>query len=79
MLVSSGNDYQVVPTQARDVADVSGAGDTVIAMASLCLAIKMNIGSMAVLANLAAGLVCEKVGVVPIEKEWLMKFNDLVI
>jgi len=79
MLVSSGNDYQVVPTQARDVADVSGAGDTVIAMASLCLAIRMNIGSMAVLANLAAGLVCEKVGVVPIEKEWLMKFNDLVI
>ncbi len=79
MLVSSGNDYQVVPTQARDVADVSGAGDTVIAMASLCLAIRMNIGSMAVLANLAAGLVCEKVGVVPIEKEWLMKFNDLII
>jgi D-glycero-beta-D-manno-heptose-7-phosphate kinase len=79
MLVSSGNDYQVVPTQARDVADVSGAGDTVIAMASLCLAIRMNIGSMAVLANLAAGLVCEKVGVVPIEKEWLMKFDDLVI
>ena len=42
MLISSGNDYKVVPTQARDVADVSGAGDTVIAMASLCLAIGMN-------------------------------------
>jgi rfaE bifunctional protein kinase chain/domain len=79
MLISSGNDYQVVPTRARDVADVSGAGDTVIAMAGLCLAIQMNIGTMAVLANLAAGLVCERVGVVPVEKEWLMKFNDLLI
>ena len=39
MLISKGEDYKVVPTQARDVADVSGAGDTVIAMASLCLAL----------------------------------------
>jgi D-glycero-beta-D-manno-heptose-7-phosphate kinase len=75
MLISKGNDYKVVPTQARDVADVSGAGDTVIAMASLCLAIGMDAGDMAVLTNLAAGLVCEKVGVVPVEKEWLLKYN----
>jgi D-glycero-beta-D-manno-heptose-7-phosphate kinase len=74
MLISKGNEYKVVPTQARDVADVSGAGDTVIAMASLCLAIGMDAGDMAVLTNLAAGLVCEKVGVVPVEKEWLMNF-----
>ena len=63
---------KVVPTQARDVSDVSGAGDTVIAMASLCLAAGLDAYEMARLSNLAAGLVCEKVGVVPIEKEWLL-------
>jgi rfaE bifunctional protein kinase chain/domain len=75
MLISRGSDYKVIPTQARDVADVSGAGDTVIAMASLCLALGMDAYEMAALANLAAGLVCEKVGVVPVEKSWLMEFN----
>ncbi len=75
MLISRGKDFKVIPTQARDVADVSGAGDTVIAMASLCLALGMNAYDMAVFANLAAGLVCERVGVVPVEKSWLMEFN----
>ncbi len=72
MLLSKGDDFKVVPTHARDVADVSGAGDTVIAMASLCLATGFDPYDMARLANLAAGLVCEKVGVVPVEKEWLL-------
>jgi rfaE bifunctional protein kinase chain/domain len=75
MLISRGKDYKVIPTEARDVADVSGAGDTVIAMASLCLALGMDANDMAALANLAAGLVCERVGVVPVEKEWLTEFN----
>jgi len=74
MLISRGKNYKVIPTQARDVADVSGAGDTVIAMASLCLAIGMDANDMAALANLAAGLVCERVGVVPVEREWLLNF-----
>ncbi len=72
MLISYDHDYKIIPTQARDVADVSGAGDTVIAMASLCLAVGLDAHDMATLANLAAGLVCEKVGVVPVETEWLM-------
>jgi bifunctional ADP-heptose synthase (sugar kinase/adenylyltransferase) len=75
MMISKGDTYQVVPTQARDIADVSGAGDTVIAMASLCLAIGLDHYEMARLANLAAGLVCEKVGVVPVEKEWLVNYR----
>jgi rfaE bifunctional protein kinase chain/domain len=75
MLISRGKDYKVIPTQARDVADVSGAGDTVIAMASLCLALGMDANDMAALANLAAGLVCQRVGVVPVEKAWLTEFN----
>lgn len=75
VLLSMGNDYKVIPTRARDVADVSGAGDTVIGMASLCLAMDMRAYHMAQLTNLAAGLVCEKVGVVPVEREWLLKSN----
>jgi len=73
MLISKDGEYKVVPTRAREIADVSGAGDTVIAMASLCLAIGLDPYLMARLSNLAAGLVCEKVGVVPVEKEWLLE------
>ena len=73
ILISNGKKYEVVPTEIRDVADVSGAGDTVIAMASLCMAAGLDSRTLARLSNLAAGLVCEKVGVVPIEKEWLLK------
>jgi D-glycero-beta-D-manno-heptose-7-phosphate kinase len=76
MLISRGKEFKVIPTQARDVADVSGAGDTVIAVASLCLGVGMDANDMAALANLAAGLVCERVGVVPVEKEWLINFSS---
>lgn len=72
MLISNGEEFRVVPTHVRDVADVSGAGDTVIAMASLCLAAGLDAYDMARLANLGAGLVCERIGVVPVEKEWLL-------
>lgn len=61
----------VIPAHIRNIADVSGAGDTVIAVATLCLAAKVAPLKMAVLANLAGGLVCEDVGVVPINKEKL--------
>ena len=74
MLVSAGDIYHVVPTEAMDVADVSGAGDTVIAVASLCLATGMAPFDMARIANFAAGKVCEKVGVVPVKKEWLINY-----
>jgi rfaE bifunctional protein kinase chain/domain len=73
MLISKDGEYQIVPTRAREIADVSGAGDTVIAMASLCLAAGVEPFRMARVSNLAAGLVCEKVGVVPVEKEWLLQ------
>lgn len=73
MLVSMDGEYTVVPTHAREIADVSGAGDTVIAVASLCLAAGVEPYRMARLSNLAAGLVCERVGVVPVEKEWLLE------
>lgn len=51
----------------RDISDVSGAGDTVISVASLCLAAGASLESIASLSNLAGGLVCETPGVVPVD------------
>ena len=55
-------------TAPRQIADVSGAGDTVISVASLGLALKMNIEDIAVLSNISGGQVCEKLGVMPVDK-----------
>lgn len=63
----------VIPTHIRNVADVSGAGDTVIAVASLVYATTKNVVLMADMANIAGGLVCEEVGTVAINKEKLLK------
>lgn len=63
----------IVPTEARNVADVSGAGDTVISVAALGLGAGLPLKTMAILANLAGGQVCEKLGVVPVEAERLKK------
>ncbi len=57
----------------RKIMDVSGAGDTVISVASLALAANADTHSFSALANLAGGIVCEKVGVVPIDKDLLLK------
>jgi D-glycero-beta-D-manno-heptose-7-phosphate kinase len=67
-----GNDvnYQV-EAHPREILDISGAGDTVISVAALVLAAGGNPQCMAQLSNLAGGLVCEKVGVVPIDKKLL--------
>jgi rfaE bifunctional protein kinase chain/domain len=73
VFVSDGTKYTVIPALIRDIADVSGAGDTVISIASLCLACKMSIEFTAALANMGGGLVCERLGVVPIEKEKLLQ------
>ncbi|MEY2918171.1 MAG: hypothetical protein RIS73_1885 [Bacteroidota bacterium] len=62
----------VIPTHIRNVADVSGAGDTVIAVASLVYAATKNVNLMADVANVAGGLVCEEVGTVAIDKEKLL-------
>jgi rfaE bifunctional protein kinase chain/domain len=63
----------IIPTHIRNVADVSGAGDTVIAVASLVYAATKNVTLMADIANIAGGLVCEEVGTVAIDKEKLLK------
>lgn len=56
-----------MPTKARKVADVSGAGDTVISTLTMALAADADIFEASYLANYAGGLVCEEVGIVPIE------------
>ncbi|MDR0688530.1 MAG: PfkB family carbohydrate kinase [Prevotellaceae bacterium] len=73
VLVSDGEQYAAVPAERRNIADVSGAGDTVISVASLCLSAGMAIPLVAAVANLAGGLVCEKVGVVPVNKKLLLE------
>lgn len=60
-----------MPTKARKVADVSGAGDTVISTLTMALAAGADILEASFLANYAAGIVCEEVGIVPIQKEKL--------
>lgn len=62
-----------IPAHLRNIADVSGAGDTVISVASLCRALKVSTLLTAALSNLAGGLVCEYIGVVPVNRERLLK------
>ena len=61
-----------IAAHVRSIADVSGAGDTVISVAALCLASNCSPLEIATISNLAGGLVCEEVGVVPIQKEKLL-------
>lgn len=66
VLITDHQDYNFIPAHVRNIADVSGAGDSVISVASLCLASGADMSVCAQLANLAGGLVCEENGVVPI-------------
>ncbi|MBA3828541.1 MAG: carbohydrate kinase [Taibaiella sp.] len=63
----------IFPTHVRNIADVSGAGDTVIATAAMVYAITKDAALMAEISNIAGGLVCEEVGVVPVNKELLQQ------
>jgi rfaE bifunctional protein kinase chain/domain len=62
-----------LPAHQRDIADVSGAGDTVVAIAAACVALDLDPKIIAGLSNLGGGLVCQHVGVVPIDKEELLR------
>jgi len=62
-----------ISAHVRSITDVSGAGDTVISVAALCRALECNDVFTAALANLSGGLVCEQIGVVPVNKEQLLE------
>lgn len=67
------NNAAIIPTHIRSIADVSGAGDTVIAVASLVYAATKDARLMSEIANIAGGLVCEEVGTVAIDKMKLLQ------
>lgn len=70
---------QLIPAHKREIADVSGAGDTVIAVASLVYAATRDIELAVRISNMAGGLVCEEVGTVPVSREKLMKEAKLLL
>jgi D-glycero-beta-D-manno-heptose-7-phosphate kinase len=69
----------IIPSHLRNIADVSGAGDTVIAVASLVYTATKNVHLMAEVANIAGGLVCEEVGTVAIDKQKLLHECELLL
>lgn len=73
LFVSFGDLETFIPTEAKSISDVSGAGDTVISVAALLLALNTEPELLAKISNLAGGIVCEKLGVVPINKAELIE------
>lgn len=73
VFVQSSSNKSYIPAHIRTISDVSGAGDTVISVATLCLAVGLAPQLIAEIANLSGGLVCEVSGVVPINKAQLME------
>jgi D-glycero-beta-D-manno-heptose-7-phosphate kinase len=69
----------IIPSHLRNISDVSGAGDTVIAVAALVYAATKNVHLMAEVANIAGGLVCEEVGTVAIDNLKLMHECELLL
>ncbi len=70
--------HEIIPAHFRNIVDVSGAGDTVISVATLALTLGLSPQKMASIANLAGGLVCEEIGVVPVNKlKLLTEINRL--
>jgi rfaE bifunctional protein kinase chain/domain len=68
----TNKEHGIIPTHIRSIADVSGAGDTVIAVAAVVYASTGNVQLMAEIANIAGGLVCEEVGTVAIDRNKLL-------
>ena len=74
-----GSEAGIIPSHLRNIADVSGAGDTVIATAALVFAASKNPRLTAEIANIAGGLVCEEVGTVAIKKEKLFHECEVLL
>lgn len=71
VFIDFNGEQRQLPAHIRQIADVSGAGDTVISIAACCVALKQSPAVIAGLSNLGGGLVCESIGVVPINKAQL--------
>ncbi len=79
IFVGTATDHEVIPAFYRNIVDVSGAGDTVISLLTLGLALGLDIFATAELANIAAGLVCEKVGVSAVDKDLLLQESEIIM
>ncbi|MBR8536561.1 hypothetical protein KDU71_13385 [Carboxylicivirga sediminis] len=73
VMIVNQNKHYFIPAEVRDIADVSGAGDTVISVSALCVSAGLEEQLVAGIANMAGGLVCEHPGVVPIDKQELLE------
>jgi rfaE bifunctional protein kinase chain/domain len=73
LLLERNGSLAHVETKARNVADVSGAGDTVIATLTMAMVAGASVVESAALANYAGGIVCGEVGIVPIDKSVLVQ------
>ncbi len=71
VFIKNNSSKNYIPAHLRTISDVSGAGDTVISVATLALTVGMSIIDVAEIANLSGGLVCEMNGVVPIDRQRL--------
>lgn len=72
VFIDHRGDQQLLPALKREIADVSGAGDTVVSIAALCVALNLPPKEVAFLSNLGGGLVCQHVGVVPVDRQELL-------
>nr|MCU0355065.1 bifunctional ADP-heptose synthase [Cytophagales bacterium] len=72
VFIDLGGEKHHLPAHVRQIADVSGAGDTVVSIAAVCLALNLPPALIAELSNLGGGLVCEYAGVVPVDKQQLL-------
>jgi len=79
IFLNTKNGSKLNASTTSNVIDVSGAGDTVVSVAAMCLACHIDFDELAILANIAGGIVCEKVGVVPISNiELLDRAKELL-
>ena len=73
IFISNGTDSKRIRAKIRDISDVSGAGDTIIGIAAVGLAADLSPWTIAEISNIGGGQVCEKAGIVPVNKEQLLE------
>jgi rfaE bifunctional protein kinase chain/domain len=79
VFIKKDNAKHYAAAHIRTISDVSGAGDTVISVATLCLVAGLSLELIAEVSNIAGGLVCEKSGVVSIDKDELLTETERLL
>lgn len=79
VLISNSQQYKHIPAKIRDISDVSGAGDTVISIAGVAMAAGLSPWIISEISNIGGGQVCERSGVVPVDKEKLLDESQHLI